>query len=168
VILRRGASRRKAVRARPPADFNPPKSFGGFMLFNKKVLVFLCAAFTLAACEQVALMPRPDIDRQGRPIERDSRLDQDRSQRNAARGEIIGTVERIDRSNHEIHVRTTDARVEVVKYDPATVVYNRDQDVGIDALRPRDQVLIVLSYDSRGELYADTIRLNDSRTSRSY
>lgn len=138
------------------------------MVFNRKLLVLLFAALTLAACERVALMPRPDIDRQGRPLDRDSRLDQNRSQRNASRDEVVGTVEKIDRGTHEIHVRTSDARVEIVKYDPATVVYNRDQDVGIDALRPRDQVLIMLSYDSRGDLYADTIRLNDSRTTRSY
>jgi hypothetical protein len=144
------------------------------MGFNYKTLALLFAALTLAACEQVALMPRPDIDREGRPIERDSRrdsrLDSDRFDRNAALDEIVGTVERIDRSHNEIHVRTTDARVMVVKYDPATVVYNRDQDVGIDALRPRDQVLINLSKNSRGEQYADIIRLNDSRTlgSRGY
>jgi hypothetical protein len=144
------------------------------MALNHKTVVLLFSAFALVACERVALMPRPEIDREGRPIERDSRrdsrLDNDRLQRNAARDEIVGTVERVDRSNNEIQVRTTDARVVVVKYDPATVVYERDRDVGIDALRPRDQILVQLSRNSRGEQYADTIRLNDSRAigSRNY
>jgi hypothetical protein len=86
------------------------------------------------------------------------------------RDEIVGTVKRVDRSNNEIRLRTTDAWVVVIKYDSATAVYNRDQDVGIDALRSRDQVLVRLSTNSRGEQYADTIRLNDSGTlgSRNY
>jgi hypothetical protein len=138
---------------------------GGFMTLNHRTLVLLFSAFTLTACERVALMPRPEIDREGRPIERDSR-----SRPDSNGGEIIGTVERIDRSHNEIQVRTTDAKIVVVKYDPATVVYDRDRDVGIDALRPRDQILIRFFRNSRGEQFADTIRLNDSRTlgSRSY
>lgn len=144
------------------------------MGLNHKMAILLFSALTLAACERVALMPRPEIDREGRPIERDSRresrIDNDRLDRSAARDEIVGTVERVDRSNNEIQVRTTDARTVVIKYDPATVVYNRDQDVGIDALRPRDQILIQVSRNSRGDQYADTIRLNDSRAlgSRNY
>jgi hypothetical protein len=126
----------------------------------------LLAALAFTACEQVALMPRPQIDREGRPIERDSRgdsrLDSDRFDRGTPRDEIVGTVERVDRSNNEIRLRTTDARVVVIKYDPATLVYNRDRDVGIDAIRPRDQILVRLSTNSRGEQYADSIRLNDS------
>lgn len=141
---------------------------------NHKMVILLFSALTLVACERVALMPRPEIDREGRPIDRDSRresrVDSDRFDRSAARDEIVGTVERVDRSNNEIRLRTTDARVVVIKYDSATAVYNRDQDVGIDALRSRDQVLVRLSTNSRGEQYADTIRLNDSRTlgSRNY
>jgi hypothetical protein len=120
---------------------------------------------TLAACEKIAIMPRPDIDRQGRPIERDSDRDRDPDSdrdRNLSRNDVIGTVERVDRANNEIQLRTTEAQVIVVKYDPATVVYDRDRNVGIDALRPRDQVLVTTSRNARGEQYADTIRLNDS------
>jgi hypothetical protein len=141
------------------------------MTAHQKTLILLFSALTFTACERVALMPRPEIDREGRPIERDTRVDRDRldSDRAPARDEIVGTVERVDRSNKEIQVRTTDARVVVVKYDPATVVFNRDQDVGIDALRPRDQVLVKVSRNSRGDQYADTIRLNDNTLgSRNY
>jgi hypothetical protein len=137
------------------------------MGFNDKIAILFFSAFTLAACERIALMPRPEIDREGRPIERDSRgerIDRDRTDRTAARDEIVGTVERVDRNNNEIQLRTSDAKVVVIKYDSATVVYNRDQDVGIEALRSRDQVLVKVSRNSRGEQYADTIRLNDART----
>ncbi len=126
---------------------------------------------TLAACERIALMPRPDIDREGRPVDRDRDRDSDRDRdRDLSKNDVVGTVERVDRANNEIRLRTTEAQVIVVKYDPATVVYDRDRTVGIDALRPRDQVLITTSRNSRGDQYADTIRLNDSSTlgSRSY
>jgi hypothetical protein len=90
--------------------------------------------------------------------------------RDARGDEIIGTIERVDESNKEIRLRTTEGRVMVIKYDPATVVYNRDREVGIDALRNRDQVLVRVSTNSRGDQYADVIRLNDAGTvgSRSY
>ncbi len=131
-------------------------------------LVFLTLG-TVAACDRIALMPRPDIDREGRPIESNHDRDVDRD-RNLSHNDIVGTVERIDRANNELRLRTTDAQVVVIKYDPATVVYDRDRSVSIDALRPRDQVLVTTSRNSRGDQYADTIRLNDSDTlgSRTY
>lgn len=127
----------------------------------------------VSACERIALMPRPEIDREGRPLDRDRdpdvSTDRDlyRNDQNLSRNDqsdIVGTVERIDRATNEIQLRTTDAQVIVIKYDPATVVYDRDRDIGIAGLRPRDQVLVKVSRNSRGDQYADTIRLNDSST----
>jgi hypothetical protein len=82
-------------------------------------------------------------------------------EREPIEGEIIGTVERVDRTNNEIRLRTTEAKVIVIKYDPTTRVYSREREVGIDALRPRDLILIRASKTARGEQYADLIRLND-------
>jgi len=107
-----------------------------------------------AGCESIALMPRPDIDERDRDVPRDSRS-------NVPRDEIVGTVERIDKGRNEIQLRTTDARVVTIKYDPSTLVYNRDREVGIDALHPRDLILARVSRGSGGEQYADVIRLND-------
>ena len=88
-------------------------------------------------------------------------------EREAVKGEIIGTVERVDRTNNEIRLRTTEAKVIVVKCDPTTRVYSREREVGIDALRPRDLILIRASKTSHGEQYADLIRLNDTDESAS-
>lgn len=113
-----------------------------------------------AGCESIALMPRPDVDEPARRVERDRDIPRD-SRSNVPRDEIVGTVERIDKGRNEIQLRTTDARVMTIKYDPSTLVYNRDREVGIDGLRPRDLILARVSRGSGGEQYADVIRLND-------
>lgn len=137
------------------------------MVINHKlaiaVLLFSAIGFA-SACERIALMPRPEIDREGRPIDRERDRGGNGEDRVLSQNDIVGTVERIDRANNEIHLRTTEGQVLVLKYDPATLVYDRKQDIGIDALRPRDQVVVRVARNSRGEQYADTIRLNDSRT----
>jgi hypothetical protein len=100
-----------------------------------------------SACESIALRPRPDVNR---AIERE-----------AIKEEVVGTVEQVDRVKNEIRLRTTEAKVIVFKYDPNTRVYSRDREVGINALRPRDLILIWGSKTSQSERYADLIRLND-------
>jgi hypothetical protein len=142
--------------------------------------VLFSVAVGAAGCENIALMRRPDVDdmsgrRSDREAARDSRTADayrtDANRNRDARGdEIVGTIERIDEANREIRLRTTEGRTIVVKYDPATIIYNRDREVGIDSLRNRDQVLVRFSTNSRGEQYADIIRLNDAGTlgSRSY
>jgi hypothetical protein len=130
---------------------------GGFMK-RAPGIAYVYGALTLAlftsACQNIARSPRPDIDRRG-------------MQREAVKEEIVGTVERVDRTNNEIRLRTTEAKVIVIKYDPATRVYSREREIGIDALRPRDLILIRASKTSRGEQYAELIRLNDRDESAS-
>jgi len=53
-------------------------------------VVLLVAIFMASACEPVALRPQPDVDRRG--IERPP------DGRGTAKDEIIGTVERVDRT----------------------------------------------------------------------
>ena len=72
-------------------------------------------------------------------------------------------MERVDRTSNEIQLRTTEAKVIVVKYDPATRVYSREREVGIEALRPRDLILVRVEKNPRGEQYTDLIRLNDRK-----
>jgi hypothetical protein len=137
---------------------------------------------TVAAsgCESIALLPRPHVDDvEGRRVERERdvipesrgrEIPPESRSREVPRNEIVGTVEQVDKSRNEIQLRTTEARVVVVKYDPSTVVYSRDREVGIDALRPRDLILVRVSKTSGGEQFADLIRLNDreDRGSRNY
>ncbi|HJU63411.1 MAG TPA: hypothetical protein VJ864_15320 [Candidatus Binatia bacterium] len=115
----------------------------------------LTLVLVASGCQSLALRPRPDLDKGG--IERETA----KIEREPVKEEIIGTVERVDRTSNEIRLRTTEAKVIVIKYEPTTRVYIREREVGIDALRPRDLVLIRASKTSRGEQYADLIRLND-------
>ena len=145
-------------------------------------VVLLPLVVTASGCESIALMPRPHVDDvEGRRVERerdvppdsrskDSGIPPDNRGREAARDEIVGTVEQVNKSRNEIQLRTTEARVVVVKYDPSTLVYSRDREVGVDALRPRDLILVRVSKTSGGEQFADVIRLNDrdDRGSKSY
>src|SRR5262249_55009033 len=66
--------------------------------------------------------PQPDVDR--REIERTPPVERTPDGRDSAKVEIIGTVERVDKIKNEIQLRTTDAKVVVIKYDPATLVYS--------------------------------------------
>ena len=118
-------------------------------------VVLMIAIFVASGCESIALRPRPDVDKRG--IERTP------DDRGSAKEEIIGTVERVDRTNNEIQLRTTEAKVIVIKYDPATRVYSREREVGIESLRPRDLILVRVAKTPRGDQYADLIRLNDRK-----
>jgi len=103
----------------------------------------------VAGCEPVALRPRPDIDKRG--VER----------KDGPRQEIVGTVEQVDKTKREIQLRTTEARLMVIKYDGSTLVYSREREVGIDSLKPRDLILVQAVKTAHGDPYADIIRMND-------
>ena len=134
-------------------------------------IILLLAIFAASGCESIALRPQPDVDRRGierTPDDRGSPTPDDPGiptpdDRGSARDEIIGTVERVDRTSNEIRLRTTEAKVIVIKYDPATRVYSREREVGIEALRPRDLILVRVAKTPQGEQYADLIRLNDRK-----
>ena len=123
-------------------------------------IILLLAIFVASGCESIALRPRPDVDRRGTPDDRGSPTPDDRG---SAKDEIIGTVERVDRTSNEIRLRTTEAKVIVIKYDQATRIYSREREVGIEALRPRDLILVRVAKTPRGEQFADLIRLNDRK-----
>ena len=120
-------------------------------------LVPLLVIFAALGCESIAPRPRPDTGQ--RAIERSP------DGRESAKDEIIGTVEKINTASNEIQLRTTEAKVIVIKFDPATRVYSREREVGIQALRPRDLILVRVAKTPGGDQYADLIRLND-RTER--
>lgn len=124
----------------------------------------LVAALLTGGCESIALLPRQsiegslnrgDIDQRDR--QRESRTDLPRDR---AGDEVTGTVQKVDQNRREIHLRTTDARMVIIKYDPATVVYSRDQEIVVDSLRYGDLILVKVVKNSRGEQYADLIRVS--------
>ena len=72
-------------------------------------------------------------------------------------------MQRVDDSRREILVRTR-TEVVVVKYDPRTVVYERDRALRVSDLRNGDEVSIQLGRDAGYDRYADVIRMNDRRS----
>ena len=127
-------------------------------------LMFLMAS---AGCESIALLPRPAIDDRADVSRRDldrrdlERRPEDRAEipRSRAGDEVTGTVQKVDQNRREIQLRTTEGRMTVIKYDPATVVYNRDREMPVGELRYGDLILIKVVKNNRGEQYADLIRL---------
>jgi hypothetical protein len=128
-----------------------------------RMLITLALPLVLGAwgCENIGLVSRDEPDRRRVERDRDYRVDRDVRDRNWARDEVVGTVERVDDRNNEIHLRTTEGRMAVVQYDPRTTVYDRDRELRVRDLRRGDQVLVRIDRNSRGEQYAGLIRMND-------
>ena len=118
-----------------------------------------------AGCENIALMPRPDVDRGD--IDRRSGIERGRDDRgdvydrSSPRDEIVGTVQRVDIRDKIIQLRTTEGQLIAIKFDPDTVMFSRERELPVDSLRYGDLVAVQLRRGPRGEQYADVIRMND-------
>jgi len=123
----------------------------------------LSVAMAAVGCESVALLPRPDIDQRDRGATSDANVGRVERERNRSAEEITGTVQRVDDSRQEILVRTR-SEVVVVKYDPHTVVYDRDRELRVADLRNGDEVSIQLGRDAGYDRYTDVIRMSDRRS----
>ena len=141
-------------------------------------LLLFPVLIVISGCESIALMPRPDIDRRdgdradldrrdnaqsGIGRSGDSLGDTPDRDRTLARdqNDVVGTVERVDTVNKEIHVRTTEARTVVIRYEQGLMVQSRDRDIPVASLQRGDLILVQVSRTPRGERYADLIRMND-------
>jgi hypothetical protein len=89
----------------------------------------------------------------------------DRYDRDSRRDQVYGTVQDVDERRREVRVRTDDGRTTVVRYDNNTRIFDRDRDGRVSSLRAGDWVSIRLERDSRGEQYAEAIRIEDRRSS---
>jgi exosome complex RNA-binding protein Csl4 len=134
--------------------------------FEMKIIAVLLL-LTSMGCESIALLPRPSIDDRADISRRDldrganERRPENRAElpRQGATDEVTGTVQKVDQNRQEIQLRTTEGRMIVIKYDPATVVYNREREMPVDSLRYGDLILVKVVKNTRGEQYADLIRL---------
>jgi hypothetical protein len=76
--------------------------------------------------------------------------------------EIVATVERLDASSSEIHLRGMDRRSRVVGYSADTQVVYRGREYPVTQLAVGDIVAMQLKQDSRGNPYTDLIRVQES------
>jgi len=134
-------------------------------------MAYICMIpLTIAAagCESVSLMNRDDpyrrdAGRRDNDIDRNREARQDRDwrgDRDLARDEVVGTVQRVDDDRNEIQIRNTDGQLVRVRYDRSTRVYLRDRDLRVNDLRNGDLVRVELNRNN-GERYAEVIRMND-------
>jgi hypothetical protein len=128
------------------------------------LLLVSLSLFFLASCENVALFPRPDIDRRTDLPRRD--ISGDIAERDLSPDEIFATVDRIDDVRQELYLRTAEGQTEVMKYDSNTLVASGNRDLSVSSLRPSDQVRVRSSSGVGGE-YADFIRIEALETGSS-
>ena len=106
----------------------------------KRAVAALLLGGALAACENIALMPRPSIEGP-----------------NEARS-VTATVNGIDHKLREIYLRTANNQHYVVNYTTGTRVIN-GRGVGVNDLRTGDQVRVEIREGTGGRLFADEISL---------
>jgi len=80
----------------------------------------------------------------------------------AVENEIVATVERLDTGSREIIVRPKDGRTTVVGYSPDARAMYRGREYPVNRLEVGDIVAMQLRQDSRGNSYADLIRVQES------
>jgi hypothetical protein len=76
--------------------------------------------------------------------------------------ELMATVERLNTSSSEIHLRGHDNRSRVVGYTADARVVFRGREYPVTQLKAGDVVAVQLKQDSRGTSYTDLIRVQES------
>lgn len=76
--------------------------------------------------------------------------------------DLVAEVERVDTSPREIHLRDNSGRTSVVGYDARTRVIYRGREYSVTQLEAGDIVTVELKQDSRGNSYANLIRVQES------
>ena len=106
-----------------------------------RVLAALLLGGALAACENIALMPRPSIEGP-----------------NQAKS-VTATVNGIDNKLREIYLRTANNQHYVVNYTTGTRVIDGGRAAGVNDLRTGDRVRVEIREGTGGRLFADEISL---------
>ena len=118
------------------------------MAINRIVYALLLPLMLVVwGCEGIALIGRPDVDA---------------VERAAARDEVVGTVERVDAIRNELHVRSPDGLMNLIKYDKHTRVLGRDdKQLPPETVRTGDHVRVQM--DAHRAQYANVIRMETVR-----
>lgn len=91
--------------------------------------------------EDIALFPRPTLP-EGEP-------------------DVVGSVERVDLAARRLYLRPSGGERRVVAFSPDAEVFYRGRVYPMTRLAPGDVVAMQMKLDSRGEPYADLIRIQE-------
>jgi hypothetical protein len=89
--------------------------------------------------ENIALIGRPTIEE--------------------GRNDVVGEVERVDLSSRRIYLRPNSGDRRVVAFATDAQVLDRGREYPMERLKPGDTVAMQMKRDSRGDSYADLIRI---------
>ena len=110
-------------------------------------------------------MPRPDIEpTSDLPPVASSRTDRLPRDRDLSRTEQTVTVERVDDARQELHLRASDGRRFVMRYDPRTVILSEGRELSPTTLREGDVVRVQSTRSPGGIEYVDVIRIERLET----
>jgi len=96
--------------------------------------------------ENIALIGRPTIEE--------------------GQNDVVGEVERVDVSGRRIYLRPNKSDRRVVALSLDAQVLDRGREYSLGRLKPGDVVAMQVKRDSRGDLYADLIRIQESPASQ--
>ena len=81
--------------------------------------------------------------------------------------DVVGEVERVDLSGRRIFLRPNKSDRRVIALSADAQVLDRGREYPVARLKPGDVVAIQVKRDSRGESYADLIRIQENSVSQS-
>lgn len=107
--------------------------------------IFLAALLSVpvSGCmENIALIGRPTIPE--------------------GREDVVGEIQRVEMPARRIYLRAKEGGEKLVVFSPDAKVLDRGREYPVSRLEPGDQVAIQMKENSRGDLYADLIRIQES------
>ena len=81
--------------------------------------------------------------------------------------DVVGEVERVDLASRRIYLRPNKSDRRVVAFSTDAPVLYRGREYPVARLKPGDVVVMQVKRDSRGDLYADLIRVQENPASQS-
>ena len=82
--------------------------------------------------------------------------------------DLVGAVERVDLSTRRLYLRPNHSDRRVVALSADAQVLDRGSEYPVARLKPGDIVAMQIKRDSRGEPYADLLRIQQNSTSQSW
>jgi PHD/YefM family antitoxin component YafN of YafNO toxin-antitoxin module len=117
-------------------------------LSHRAVLVLALGTLLMGipgCMENIALFPRPSLPE--------------------AEPDVVGSVERVDLDERRLYLRPQGGGRRVVLYSRDAQVFYRGREYPVTRLVPGDVVEMQMKRDTRGELYVDSIRIQEENVS---